>query len=84
MTFGLGYGPDLLRDSGIRSERIQLIGDGAKSPLWRQIVADMMTTPVVYTTHSEAAVLGGAFRLHGGTPDKAILAPTLSRFAHVA
>ena len=62
VTFGLRYGLDLLRESGIRSERIQLIGGGAKNPLWRQIVADLMATPVVCTTHSEAAALGGAIQ----------------------
>ncbi|AHL75822.1 xylulose kinase [Stutzerimonas stutzeri] len=62
VTFGLRYGLDLLRESGIRSERIQLIGGGAKNPLWRQIVADMMATPVVCTSHSEAAALGGAIQ----------------------
>ncbi|WP_417790996.1 xylulokinase [Stutzerimonas xanthomarina] len=62
VTFGLRYGLDLLRESGIRSERIQLIGGGANNPLWRQIVADMMATPVVCTSHSEAAALGGAIQ----------------------
>ena len=62
VTFGLRYGLDLLRASGIRSERIQLIGGGANNPQWRQIVADMMATPVVCTTHSEAAALGGAIQ----------------------
>ncbi|WP_407297236.1 xylulokinase [Stutzerimonas zhaodongensis] len=62
VSFGLRYGLDLLRDSGIRSERIQLIGGGAKSPLWRQIIADMMATPVVCTRHGEAAALGGAIQ----------------------
>ncbi|MCH2341247.1 xylulokinase [Pseudomonas sp. NPDC047963] len=62
VTFGLRYGLDLLRESGIRSERIQLIGGGAKNPLWRQIVADMMATPVVCTMHSEAGALGAAIQ----------------------
>jgi xylulokinase len=62
VTFGLRYGLDLLRESGIRSERIQLIGGGARNPLWRQMIADMMATPVVCTTHSEAAALGGAIQ----------------------
>jgi xylulokinase len=62
VTYGLRYGLDLLREGGIRSERIQLIGGGAKNPLWRQIVADMMATPVVCLTHSEAAALGGAIQ----------------------
>lgn len=62
VTFGLRYGLDLLRDSGIHSQRIQLIGGGAKSPMWRQMVADMMAAPVVCTRHSEAAALGGAIQ----------------------
>ena len=60
VTFGLRYGLDLLRDSGIRSERIRLIGGGAKNTLWRQLIADVMATPVVCTRHSEAAALGAA------------------------
>lgn len=62
VTLGLRYGLDLLRESGVRSERIQLIGGGAKNPQWRQIVADMMATPVVCTSHNEAAALGGAIQ----------------------
>src|SRR5690606_25001626 len=62
VTFGLRYGLDLLRESGIRSERIQLIGGGANNPLWRQIVAHMMSTPLVCTAHSGAAALGGAIQ----------------------
>ena len=61
-TFGLRYGLDLLRDSGIRSESIRLIGGGAKSAAWRQIVADIMGTPVVCPQHTEAAALGAAIQ----------------------
>ncbi|KPW40192.1 xylulokinase [Pseudomonas coronafaciens] len=61
-TFGLRYGLDLLRDSGIRSEKIRLIGGGSKSGVWRQIVADIMDTPVICTDHSEAAALGAAIQ----------------------
>jgi xylulokinase len=61
-TFGLRYGLDLLRTNGIRSDAIRLIGGGAKSPIWRQIVADIMDTPVICTVHSEAAALGAAIQ----------------------
>ncbi|WP_122663597.1 xylulokinase [Pseudomonas viridiflava] len=61
-TFGLRYGLDLLRASGIRSSNIRLIGGGAKSPVWRQIVADIMDTPVVCTEQAEAAALGAAIQ----------------------
>jgi len=61
-TFGLRYGLDLLRASGIKSQAIRLIGGGAKSAVWRQIVADIMDTPVICTDHSEAAALGAAIQ----------------------
>ncbi|MBA1228729.1 xylulokinase [Pseudomonas viridiflava] len=61
-TFGLRYGLDLLRASGIKSERIRLIGGGSKSAVWRQIVADIMDTPVVCTSFAEAAALGAAIQ----------------------
>jgi xylulokinase len=61
-TFGLRYGLDLLRANGIKSETVRLIGGGAKSAIWRQIVADVMDTPVICTAHSEAAALGAAIQ----------------------
>jgi xylulokinase/toxin CptA len=60
--FGLRYGLDLLRASGIESREIRLIGGAAKSSVWRQIVADIMATPVVCPQHTEAAALGGAIQ----------------------
>ena len=61
-TFTLRYGLDRLRESGVRSETICLIGGGAKSPVWRQLVADVMNTRVVCPVSSEAAALGGAIQ----------------------
>ena len=61
-TFGLRYGLDLLRNNGLQSRSIRLIGGGSKSPLWRQMVADIMNTPVICTEQSEAAALGAAIQ----------------------
>ncbi|MHA3735219.1 xylulokinase [Pseudomonas sp. Eth.TT006] len=61
-TFGLRYGLDLLRHNGLQSRSICLIGGGSKSAVWRQIVADIMNTPVVCTEQSEAAALGAAIQ----------------------
>ena len=61
-TFGLRYGLDLLRQNGLQSRSICLIGGGSKSAVWRQIVADIMNTPVICTEHSEAAALGAAIQ----------------------
>ncbi|MEN0105865.1 MAG: xylulokinase [Pseudomonas sp.] len=62
VCFGLRYGLDLLRASGIESRQIRLIGGAAKSSVWRQIVADIMATPLVCPQHTEAAALGAAIQ----------------------
>ncbi|WHS62878.1 xylulokinase [Pseudomonas sp. G2-4] len=61
-TFGLRYGLDLLRANGLQAQSIRLIGGGSKSPVWRQIVADIMNTTVICTEQSEAAALGAAIQ----------------------
>ncbi|WLH15350.1 xylulokinase [Pseudomonas hefeiensis] len=61
-TFGLRYGLDLLRANGLEAQSIRLIGGGSKSPIWRQIVADIMDTTVICTEQSEAAALGAAIQ----------------------
>lgn len=61
-TFGLRYGLDLLRAAGMQSSAIRLVGGGAKSPVWRQLVADVMDTPVICTLEAEAAALGAALQ----------------------
>ncbi|QJT09555.1 xylulokinase [Oceanidesulfovibrio marinus] len=61
-TFGLRYGLDLLRGIGMKSRDIRLIGGGAKSLFWRQLVCDIMDTPVVCPEVVEAAALGGAIQ----------------------
>ncbi|MGE8150014.1 xylulokinase [Pseudomonas vancouverensis] len=61
-TFGLRYGLDLLRQNGLQSRSICLIGGGSKSAVWRQMVADIMNTPVICTEQGEAAALGAAIQ----------------------
>lgn len=62
VCFGLRFGLDLLRASGIESREIRLIGGAAKSSVWRQVVADIMATPLVCPQHTEAAALGAAIQ----------------------
>lgn len=61
-TFTLRYGLDLFRQEGIRPVQIRLIGGGSKNPQWRQMVADIMDTPVICPLEHEAAALGGAIQ----------------------
>lgn len=61
-TFGLRYGLDLLADFDIRPERLRLVGGGARSAVWRQMVADVMAVEVGCPVVHEAAALGAALQ----------------------
>ncbi|AMK31620.1 Xylulose kinase [Pseudomonas putida] len=60
--FSLRYGLDLLRTSGLQGSEIRLVGGAAKSPLWRQTLADLLGLPVVCPQQTEAAALGAAIQ----------------------
>lgn len=47
---------------GTAANEIRLIGGGAKSKQWRQILADMMGLPVVVPIDTEAGALGAALQ----------------------
>ena len=56
------YGLDVLKQLGINPSEIRLVGGGAKSPLWRQMVADVFNCPVVCPQSSEAGAVGAALQ----------------------
>ena len=62
VTFGLNYGLGRLRSLGIRPKEIRLTGGGAKSPVWRQLCADIFGVPVVAMKEDEGAALGAALQ----------------------
>jgi D-xylulose kinase len=61
-TLGLRYGLDVLKQQGLTPTEIRLVGGGAKSPLWRQMVADVFNCPVVCPESSEAGAVGAALQ----------------------
>lgn len=61
-TFGLRYGLDVMRRYDIKATEIRLVGGGAKSAVWRQIVADIFNCPVVCPQTAEAGALGAALQ----------------------
>lgn len=61
-TFGLRYGLELLGSLAGRATQVRLVGGGAKSPIWRQIVADVLNVEVVCPEVTEAAAFGGAIQ----------------------
>jgi len=60
--FGLKSGLEAFQELGFSARGIRLIGGGAKSPLWRQMVADVCDLPVSIPSITEAAALGAALQ----------------------
>jgi xylulokinase len=61
-TLGLRYGLDVMLRNGIRPTEIRLVGGGAQSSTWRQVVADIFRLPVVTPLSTEAGALGAALQ----------------------
>lgn len=61
-TFGMRYGLEQLGSLAAGARQIRLIGGGAKSPVWRQMVADITGIPVISPRITDAAALGAALQ----------------------
>lgn len=61
-TMGMNYGLRRLGELGVKAREIRVTGGGAKSPVWRQIMADIFGVPVVGMMEDEGAALGGALQ----------------------
>lgn len=61
-TLGMNYGFNRLKQLGIEPTEIRLTGGGAKSPLWRQMCADVFNAPVVGCVEPEGAAFGAALQ----------------------
>ncbi len=62
VTMGMNYGLRRLASLGVKPKEIRVTGGGAKSSVWRQIMADIFGVPVVAMVHDEGAALGGALQ----------------------
>ena len=60
VTFGLAYGLDALRRSGVAPSEVTLVGGGAASDAWAQLCADVFALPVIRPQIVEAAASGAA------------------------
>lgn len=73
VTFGLRYGLDRMKElSGQAIDEIRLIGGGARSPAWRQIVADIFRVPVVCPGQDEGPAFGAALQAMACTDSRSI------------
>ena len=62
VTLGLAYGLERMRQLGMVPAEIRLTGGGSKSPVWRQMCADILNCRVVTLAEPEAAALGAALQ----------------------
>ena len=62
VTLGMNYGLRRLAELGVKAKEIRVTGGGAKSPVWRQLMADIFGVPVVAMVEDEGAALGGALQ----------------------
>jgi xylulokinase len=61
VAFGLRDGFDLMRDAGLASiAQVRVSGGGARSALWRQILADVLGVELVTVNTTEGAAYGAA------------------------
>jgi xylulokinase len=67
IAFGLRDNLDLIRALGVPVEELRLTGGGAKSPLWRQILAAVLEAPLRLLAVDEGPAFGAAILAAAGT-----------------
>lgn len=60
VSFGLKDSFELMRAVGMPVTQVRVQGGGAKSVIWRQILADVLDAPLVRTSTTEGAAFGAA------------------------
>jgi xylulokinase len=66
VTFGLRDSLEIIRSLGLPAGEVYATGGGARSPLWRQIQADVFGVPVVAERAGEGPALGAALLAGAG------------------
>ncbi|CUU11427.1 xylulokinase [Armatimonadetes bacterium GBS] len=67
VAYGLRDSLEILREMGLSLHQLRLTGGGAKSPLWRQILADVFGQPVHTLQAEEGPAFGVALLAGVGT-----------------
>jgi xylulokinase len=66
ITFGLRDSLELMKESGIAIHELRVNGGGAKSPFWRQMIADIFGVPVVTVNSTDGPAYGAAVMAASG------------------
>ena len=84
VAFGLRDSFELMKNAGIADIRqVRISGGGAKSPLWRQILADVFDAELVTVNTMEGAAYGAAVLAAVGTGLFDSVAAACQQFIHV-
>jgi len=67
VAYAMRYSLEAAWETGIRVNRATLVDGGARSPLWRQIIADVTGVPMSYIPGAQGAPLGDAMLAGLGT-----------------
>ena len=60
VAFSLRDGMEIIRELGVPVDRVRIAGGGARSALWRQIVADVLGAPVTPEPEERGPAFGAA------------------------
>lgn len=60
VAFGLNDSLEIFRSLGVKPGEIRATGGGARSPLWRRILADVLRTPIATPSVDEGPAFGAA------------------------
>ena len=84
VAFGLKDGLDLMRTAGLAEVgEIRASGGGTASPLWRQILADILETDIVTVNTTEGAAYGAAMLASVAAEVNDTVSEAAGRWVHV-
>jgi xylulokinase len=82
VAYGLRDSLELMKNLGLETARVRTSGGGARSLLWRQILADVLAVDVETTSASEGAAQGAAMLAGVGTGVFAGVEAAADQFIH--
>ena len=85
VSFGLRDSLEVARSLGIQIERTKICGGGAKSPLWKKMIANIMNMKVDVIESEEGPALGAAMLAAvgcGAYPDVETIAEKMVKVVH--
>ena len=82
-AYGLRDITDRMQSIGLSLEQVRAVGGGARSPLWRQIKADVTGLPVALLQTVETTALGAGLLALAGKGYTGTLAEAVERSVHI-